>query len=244
MPENEDGVVLGDEIIGELSEEDPVERAVFIALDEAANKLDEQGGFDPFIIIVEGDEIHIEEQSGDDEDEIIELARQTVFQMENIADAYIMVYDGYVDLDDGRSDAIIVEFARKGEPEAQVLAWLYHSHDDHVHFQEPLYTLGMTTSLFLNEDDSEDDSDDVEVADVFVSTTDLGDTGAIEVTAGVIDLIITDAEDADGVDETDDVYWADDFDDMVWADDIDDEDDADAYDSDIDEDEDADADVD
>ena len=152
-----DDAVTGDEIIGELSEDDPVERAVFIALDEAANKLDEQGEFEPFIIIVEGDEIHIEEQEGDDEEEILATARRTVFQMQNVADAYILTYDGFVDLDEGQSDAIIVEYARANDDEAQVLAWLYYTHDDHVHFQEPLYSLGAYPSLFSLENNASDD---------------------------------------------------------------------------------------
>ncbi|MCL2632793.1 MAG: hypothetical protein FWD45_06915 [Coriobacteriia bacterium] len=148
MAENEESQFQDEEIIGELNEDDPVERAVFIALDEAANKLDEQGDFEPFLIIVQGDEIHIEEQEGDDEEEVIAAARQTVLQMQHVADAYILTYDGFVDLDDGRSDAIIVEFARAGDEEAQVLAWLYYTHDDHLHFQDPLYSLGAYPSLY------------------------------------------------------------------------------------------------
>ena len=163
MTDNEDGVVQDSEIIGELSEEDPVERAVFIALDEAATKLDEQGEFEPFIIIVQGDEIHIEEQEGDDEDEIIAAARRTVFQMANVADAYILAYDGYVDLEDGVGDAIIVEYARAGEEEAQVLGWLYNVHGDHIHFEEPLYSLGTSVSLFLDVEIIAEDLDESDI---------------------------------------------------------------------------------
>jgi len=148
MPETDDNVVLSDEIVGELSEDDPVERAVFYSLDEAAQKLEEQGDFDPMLIIVQGEEIHVDEPDGDDEETIIAAAQKTVYQMAKVADAYVFVYDGFVDLDDDSSDAIIVEYARKGDSEAQVLAWLYAGHDDHLHFSEPLYSLGNAPSMF------------------------------------------------------------------------------------------------
>jgi hypothetical protein len=145
------------EIIGELSEEDPIERAVFIALDEASSKLEEQGDFEPFIIIVQGDDLHIEELDGDEEDEIVAFARMTALQMQASSEAYILAYDGFVDLDDGRSDAIIVEYARTGEQQADVLAWLYYTHDDHIHFQDPLYNLGTYPSLYDVQKTSDDD---------------------------------------------------------------------------------------
>lgn len=148
--------LTSDEIIGELSEEDPIERAVFIALDEASSKLDEHGFFEPFIIIVEGDDLQIEELDGDEEDEIVAAARMTAMQMRASSDAYILTYDGFVDLDDGRSDAIIVEYARTGEQQADVLAWLYYTHDDHIHFQDPLYNLGEYPSLYYVEKTSDD----------------------------------------------------------------------------------------
>jgi hypothetical protein len=148
MPETDDNVVLSEEIVGELSEDDPVERAVFYSLDEAAQKLEEQGDFDPMLIIVQGEEIHVDEPDGDDEETIIAAAQKTVYQMAKVADAYVFVYDGFVDLDDDSSDAIIVEYARKGDSEAQVLAWLYAGHDDHLHFSEPLYSLGNAPSMF------------------------------------------------------------------------------------------------
>jgi len=143
-----DGVVLGDEVMGELSEDDPAESAVFFALDEAATKIEDEGSFDPFLVILQGEELFVEDQEGEEEEEIYESARQTLYQMELLADAYVFCYDGYVDLDEGTHDAILVEWARKGSASAQVLAWLYKDHDDHVDFIEPLYTLGEADSLF------------------------------------------------------------------------------------------------
>ncbi|MCL2883089.1 MAG: hypothetical protein FWF30_01285 [Coriobacteriia bacterium] len=143
-----DGVVLGDEVMGELSEDDPAESAVFFALDEAATKVEEEGTFDPFLVVLQGEELFVEEQDGEEEEEIYESAKQTLFEMELLADAYVFCYDGYVDLDEGTHDAILVEWARKDSPSAQVLAWLYKDHEDHIDFIEPLYTLGEADSFF------------------------------------------------------------------------------------------------
>ncbi|MCL1879589.1 MAG: hypothetical protein FWF71_03065 [Actinomycetia bacterium] len=139
---------MDDELLGELSDDDPAEQAVFFALDEAAMKLEEDGGFEPFLVVVCGDELNIEEQEGNDDETIFASARQTLFQMERLADSYVFAYDGFVEMDEGTNDAVIVEWARKGDDEASVLAWLYQHHDDHLHFTEPLYSLGNSASLF------------------------------------------------------------------------------------------------
>jgi hypothetical protein len=165
MTDNTSPTPYPSEPIGELSDTDPVERAVFIALDEAAAKLDAQGDFEPSLTIVQGEDLHIEELNGDDEASIIAQARQTVMQMSNAADAYILAYDGFVDLDDGPSDAIIVEFARPAEAEATVLGWLYEEHNGHYHYSEELYSLGSADNLFLSGDETEptDIEDDMAV---------------------------------------------------------------------------------
>jgi hypothetical protein len=182
----ENEIVFEDEIAGELSEDDPIERAVFIALDEAATKLDEQGEFDPFVIIVQGDELQIEEQSGDDEDMIIEEVKRTIFQMERVADAYIFFFFCFVELDDGTSDAIIAEYARKDGGEAQVLAWLYETHEDHVDFLEPLYSLGNTQSFFSSAQvEVEAVSDEAATGDA--ATGDAATVDAVADAAGILE---------------------------------------------------------
>ncbi|MCL2136618.1 MAG: hypothetical protein FWH40_03725 [Coriobacteriia bacterium] len=195
MSVNDDGVLADDDIIGELSEDDPIQRAVFIALDEAAAKLDEQGEFEPFLTIVEGDEIHIEEQEGYTDEEIIESARQTVFQMEKVADAYILTYNGYIEMDEGDKDAIIVEYALAGEDEANVIAWVYQQHDEHFHFEEPLYSLGTSPSLFSSVEKT--------------GLGDLDDTPALEDTTALDDLDFEGDDDDDDFDDDDELDFSD-----------------------------------
>ncbi|MDR0308593.1 MAG: hypothetical protein LBH87_01520 [Coriobacteriales bacterium] len=158
-----DGVVLGDDVIGELSEQDPAERSVFFAFDEASQKLEEDGGFEPFVALLCGEELQVEELEGDDEDAIYAALKKTIFQMDVVSDAYVFCYDGYVDLDDGPHDAILLEWARNNDEQAQILAWLYQPHNDHIDFIEPLYSLGETDNFFLIGEDTDNAADNAAV---------------------------------------------------------------------------------
>jgi hypothetical protein len=133
---------------GELNAEEIVARAVLYAFDQGTELLEQAGEFEPFTIIVSGEELFVEEHPGETEEESYESARRTVYQMERLSDAYAFCYDGYVDLDDGVSDAIIVEYARKGDEVAAAVVKLYHRHDEHFHFDEELYQVGDADSLY------------------------------------------------------------------------------------------------
>lgn len=137
---------------GELNAEEIVSRAILYAFDQGREMLEQGGSFEPFTIIVSGEELFIEEHPGETEEESYESARHTVFQMEKLCDAYAFCYDGYVDLDDGASDAIIVEVARKGDEIAEAIVRLYHRHDEQLHFDEELYQVGEADSLFAAAD--------------------------------------------------------------------------------------------
>jgi hypothetical protein len=133
---------------GELTDEEIVSRTILYAFDQGTEMLEQSGGFDPFTIVVSEEELFIEEQPGETEEESYASARRTIYQMERLCDAYAFCYDGFVDLEDGESDAIIVEWARKTDEFAQVIVKLYHRHGDHLHFGEELYQVGDADSLF------------------------------------------------------------------------------------------------
>jgi hypothetical protein len=132
----------------ELSSEQILERAILYALDQGTEKLEQSGDFDPFTILIEGEELYVEEHPGESEEQSYASARRTVYQMERLCNAYAFCYDGYVTLDDGTSDALVVEYANKGDEKAQIIVKLYHLHDDHRHFDEALYQVGETETLF------------------------------------------------------------------------------------------------
>jgi hypothetical protein len=155
----QDDTVALDDIVeeGELTDEEIVSRTILYAFDQGIEMLEQSGGFDPFTVVVSDDELYIEEQPGETEEESYASARRTVFQMERLCDAYAFCYDGYVNLEDGESDAIIVEWARKGDGAAQTLVKLYHRHGDHLHFDEELYQVGEAESLFSPSSSTADD---------------------------------------------------------------------------------------
>jgi hypothetical protein len=132
----------------ELSSEQILERVILYALEQGTEKLEQSGDFDPFTILIEGEELFVEEHPGESEEQSYASARRTVYQMERLCNAYAFCYDGYVTLDDGTSDALVVEYANKGDEKAQIIVKLYHLHDDHRHFDEALYQVGETETLF------------------------------------------------------------------------------------------------
>ncbi|MDR0347269.1 MAG: hypothetical protein LBH56_02715 [Coriobacteriales bacterium] len=136
---------------GELNSEEILERTVLYALEQAAEALSQAGSFEPFTILIDGEELFIEEQPGNSEEDSYASARRAIYQMERICNAYVFCYDGYVDLEDGASDAVVAEFANKGDEKAQVVVMMYHLHGDHYHFDETLYQVGEADTLFSNE---------------------------------------------------------------------------------------------
>jgi hypothetical protein len=136
---------------GELGSEQILERTILYALEQAVEMLGQSGTLEPFTILIEGEELYLEDHPGENEEQSYASARRTVYQMERLCNAYVFCYDGYVDLEDGRSDALIVEYANKGDEAAQVIIRMYHAHGDHYHFDEELYQVGEATTLFNNE---------------------------------------------------------------------------------------------
>ena len=160
---------------GELDPEEAVARTVMYAFDEGKEKLRQNGGFDPFTITVKGDELFIEEHPGDDADESYASARRTVFQMALLCETYVLCYDGYVELDEGPSDAIIVECANKGDEQAQIIVCLYHQHGDEYHFDEDLYQVGETDNFFESSGPVEIEAVDAELEEAEGNKDDAGD---------------------------------------------------------------------
>jgi hypothetical protein len=159
---------------GELSAEQILERTVLYALEQGAEKLGQAEGFDPFTILIDGEELYLEEHPGESEEVSRASARRTVYQMERLCDAYVFCYDGYVELADGADedgedgdtgdtgevnggadtedagtrDALIAEYASKGDEQAPIVALMYHRHGDHSHFDDTLYQIGEADTLF------------------------------------------------------------------------------------------------
>jgi hypothetical protein len=144
---NQDENIQQDEAAQPDEEVDPL-RIVDYAINEAVEKLGNAGGFDPFSVILVGEEMNIESYNGDDAVEVFNAARQTIQQMELLSTAYVFVYDGYLDTDDGEKDAIIAEFCLKGEELGSAYAVVYSETEDSIEIEEQVYEIGEAQSLY------------------------------------------------------------------------------------------------
>jgi hypothetical protein len=133
---------------GEFNEEGVLERTVLYAFDQGAEILEQRGELEPFTILIEGEELYIEEHPAESEEESYASARRTVYQMERLCDAYVLCYDGYVNLEEGTSDALVIEYAHREDAQAQTIIRLYHRHGEDYHFGDELYQVGEAESLF------------------------------------------------------------------------------------------------
>ena len=159
---DDEGISIPSEDIAaeeELDTEEALARVIMYAFDQGREKLIEVGAFDPFTICLKGEELYIEEHPGDDAEESYASARRTVFQMALLSEAYVLCYDGYVELDEGPSDALIVECAHAEDEQAQIIVCLYHTHDDEYHFDEDLYQVGETYNFLLSGEPVEEEEE-------------------------------------------------------------------------------------
>ena len=134
----------------ELDESKDLDKLVFIALDDASEKLEQSGQIEPFSIVLHNENLHFESYLGEDEDEWRSAASTAISQLAHVMEAYVFAYDGYVDTDEGEEDAIIVERGIPGSPDAEVFALLYtleEAGDGSLTFDEAIYELGTAPSL-------------------------------------------------------------------------------------------------
>jgi hypothetical protein len=152
MPEFEDDdtiiVDLETEEVVEQTLDEVLERVLFFALDEAVQKQEQGGVVVPFTVLVKGEDLCVESHPGDEVDECFNAAESTVFKNALLVDAYVFCYDGYVELDDGEHDAIILEAAKKDDEVAQAYAFTYADDGDALTYAEALLGVGETNSFF------------------------------------------------------------------------------------------------
>ena len=136
---------------GTLEMDEVLEKVISYCAEEAKEKLAQTGSFEPFTIVVEGDNMHIENHPGDDPEEIRANAKVAVATASGFADYYCFCYDGFVDTDAGELDAIIVEAAAREDDEAMAIVNLYRvddSADGSITFEDELAYVGETETWF------------------------------------------------------------------------------------------------
>ncbi|MDR0500175.1 MAG: hypothetical protein LBG97_02865 [Coriobacteriales bacterium] len=151
-----------------LDEQQPMDKLVLYVLDEARKKLEKNGGFEPFTVIVRKDDLYEENHPGDDPVTCFNSALLAVKTMSSMADAYLFCYDGFVNLEDGVCDAIIVERASKQDELAQSFALMYdveeESDEGSISYDEQIYLLGEAPSLFFAEEFTTEQLEDLDEA--------------------------------------------------------------------------------
>ena len=100
----------------------------------------------PFSILCTSDGFDVSDHPGNEPQEVYESMKSLLAR--EMPEAYIFVYDGYVDLVDGRSDAIVCETARRGELSAALLAQPYATHEGGCDFASTFASVGTTKPLY------------------------------------------------------------------------------------------------
>lgn len=134
-----------------LEMDEVLEKVITYCAEEAKEKLAQVGSFEPFTVIVEGDNMHIESHPGDDPELMRDNARTAVATASSFASHYCFCYDGFIDTDEGEMDAIIIEAAEREQEEAFVIVNLYKVADEGegtIDFDEQLAFVAMTETWF------------------------------------------------------------------------------------------------
>jgi hypothetical protein len=133
-----------------LDPQQTLDKIVLYALDEGRQKLEENGSFEPFTVILRDEDLLVENHVGDDVLECFESAARTVQALASSSQAYVFVYDGYINSVEGRLDAMIAERGVVGQNQADAFALLYSldsTRPDGLTIGESILGLGQTTSL-------------------------------------------------------------------------------------------------
>ncbi len=127
-----------------------VRKAMDYAFDEAQQRLVSMNqSFDPFTVTVVDEGLEVNDHPAETPGAVRESVKMLLAQ--DMPEGYALCYDGWVDTDDGRIDAVIVEVADRGASDAFTLALLYTVVDGDYTFEtgygyagpvEPLYPAG------------------------------------------------------------------------------------------------------
>jgi len=121
---------------------------------EGQKKFDEEGDFVPFTAVAVKDTLFFETVEGGTPDEMYAFAKHTVEHVRG-ADAYALCYDGYLDTDQGKRDAIIAEGGVPGAIQGEAVGLLYDVNEDGTReYHRPIAYIGKAPNfmIFLTEE--------------------------------------------------------------------------------------------
>ncbi|MDO4400773.1 MAG: hypothetical protein Q4D27_07495 [Coriobacteriia bacterium] len=123
-------------------------------VEEGQKKFDEDGDLAPFTAVAVADTLFFEPVEGETPDEMYAFAKHTVEHVRG-ADAYALCYDGYLDTDKGKRDAIIAEGGVPGAIQGEAVGLVYDVKEDGVReYHRPIAYIGKAPNfmIFLTEE--------------------------------------------------------------------------------------------
>ena len=140
-----------------------LENAMLYALGEAQKKMENGEEVIPFTCLVVKNNIFIETHPGNTADECFNSARRCVQHARGAA-AYVLCYDGYIEIDDGVQDSLIAEGGIPGEDDGYACGTLYYPQEDgSIRFEEEVAYIGQAPNfMFALKAPGEYDDDEID----------------------------------------------------------------------------------
>lgn len=124
-----------------------VQKAMEFAFDEAQGRLTSmRQSFDPFTVTVVDEGLEVNDHPAETPSDVRDSVKMLLAQ--DMPEGYVFCYDGWVDTDDGRLDAVIAEVADRGAAEAFMLALIYTMEDGEYTFETDYGYAGPVASLY------------------------------------------------------------------------------------------------
>ena len=125
---------------------------VHAALDHAFTEAQQrlvsmQQSFDPFTVTVVDEGLEVNDVSSVDSPNAV---RESVKMLlaQDMPEGYALCYDGWIDTDDGKLDAVIVEVCERGAENAYILALVYTIEDGAYTFETDYGYAGPALTLY------------------------------------------------------------------------------------------------
>lgn len=158
-----------------------LENVLRYSLNEARKRMEDGEPVEPFTALAVGETLFFEVQDGNTPDECFAKARATVRNAQG-AKTYGFCYDGFVDLETGRADALIAQGGMPGEPYGYAIGLIYRTDSEGklVFHKDPIF-VGPCQNYMLSltpfSDSEEEDADEGGEAG---AASDSGDSEATE----------------------------------------------------------------
>lgn len=118
-------------------------------VNEGQERLDRDGDFLPFTAVAVKDTLILETVEGGTPDQMYAWAKHTVEHVRG-AEAYALCYDGYLDTDQGKRDAIIGEGGVPGAVQGEAVGLVYDTNEDGTReYHKPIAYIGKAPNFMI-----------------------------------------------------------------------------------------------